>query len=67
MFLDRKNLLKPWGNKKKRLMLDCFHILSFEAVTLSENTATGIVLASCRCVEQVNVAVKSLNFEDVGL
>ena len=47
-------------------MLDLFPILSSEAVMVSDSTATGIVSTSCRCVEQVNVAVKSLNFEVVG-
>ena len=48
-------------------MLDFFHILSSDAVMVSVSTATGNVSASCRCVEQVNVAVKVINFEDVGL
>ena len=60
-------MLKRWENKKKKIRtLDCFHILSSDAVMVSGHTATGIVSASCRCVEQVNVAVKSLNFEVVG-
>ena len=47
-------------------MLDCFRILSPEAVMVSERRVIGIVLAFCRCIEQVNAAVKSLKFEFVG-
>ena len=47
-------------------MLDYFHILSSETVMMSQSTATEIVGTSCRCIEQVNEAVKNPKFESVG-